>query len=107
MATTTQDEIDITAVDPRPGPTAIRAAIHDAIRRCATLYGEVHIAQVRARLPLWATGPQVGATICALTRSGHLVGTGRYAPNGNTTTRNRTRPAEIRRLVRPLPKEGL
>lgn len=108
MTTTHQhspDVIDVVAADWRPTPRAIRAEIHKAIRQAAAEHdGEVHIATVRELLPPWATGPQVGATICALVRSGHLQNTGRYAHSGNRTQRNRTRPAEIRCLVRPIPE---
>lgn len=100
------DEIDLTATDHRPGPSAIRAEIRRAITVVAARTGGlVHIADVRKELAPWATGPQVGAAICHLVRSGRLAHTGRYLPNGNRATRNRTRPAEVYRLVRPIQRE--
>lgn len=100
------DEIDVTAADWRPTSTNIRAAIRDAIATTAATHdGLVHIADVRKLLPPWATGPQVGAAICHLVRGGTLAHTGRYLPNGNRATRNRTRPAEVYRLARPIQRE--
>lgn len=101
------DEIDLTATDFRPGAVEIRAAIRQAVTAAASRNGGlVHIADVRPLLPPWATGPQVGATICHLARGGYLAHTDRFRPNGNTRTRNRTRPAEVYRLVRPIPEEN-
>lgn len=100
------DEIDLTATDLRPGPAQIRAEIRKAIAATAEAHdGLVHIADVRKLLPPWATGPQVGAAICHLVRGGTLTHTGRYLPNGNRATRNRTRPAEVYRLARPIREE--
>lgn len=107
MNRNTADEIDLTATDFRPGPAAIRAEIRRAITAVAAKTGDlVHIADVRKELAPWATGPQVGAAICHLVRGGYLTHTGRYLPNGNTRTRNRTRPAEVYRIVRPVPEEN-
>lgn len=100
------DEIDLTAADHRRSSVEIRNEIRKAIRTTANSHdGFVHIADIRNIAPPWATGPQVGAVICHLVRAGTLAHTGRYRPNGNTRTRNRTRPAEVYRLVRPLPEE--
>lgn len=102
----TVDEIDLTAADHRRSSVEIRTEIRKAIRTTANSHdGLVHIADIRKVLPPWATGPQVGAAICHLVRGGTLAHTGRYLPNGNRATRNRTRPAEVYRLVRPLPEE--
>lgn len=107
MTRNTVDEIDLTTRDFRPGSVEIRTEIHRAITTTAEAHdGLVHIADVRELLPRWATGPQVGAAICHLVRSGTLAHTGRYLPNGNARTRNRTRPAEVYRLARPITKEN-
>lgn len=101
------DAIDLTARDWRPTSVEVRAEIHRAITTTAEAHDNlVHIADIRELLPRWATGPQVGAAICALVRRGLLTHTGRYLPNGNARTRNRHRPAEVYRLVRPIPKEN-
>lgn len=102
----TADAIDSVATDWRPSARDDRVAIHDAIERAAAANdGEVHIADVRAHLDRDVDPHRIGAAICALVRSGVLVGTGHYRDNGNHRSRNRTRPAEVRYLTQPIPEE--
>lgn len=97
------DVIDHTAANPSPFRTLDRALILRAIDRAAAEHdGEVHAAWVRPLLPSYVDPNAIGATICVLVRQRVLVGTGRYLPNGNHRTRNRTKPSEIRRLTRPI-----
>lgn len=99
-----QDELNIVVNDHRPIARDSREAILKAITEAAAARrGLVHVAAVRMRLPEWCAKEQVGAVICALVRSGHLVPTGRYEPNGDTAARNRSKPAAVRRLVKPIP----
>lgn len=102
------DEIDAVATDWRPSRVESRDAVRVAIMRAASEHGGlVHIADVRPLLPTWVNPAQVGAVICRLVRSGYLTPTGRFRPNGETGSRNRTKRAEIRRLARPIPKEAV
>lgn len=95
------DVIDSVAADWRR--TAARAAIRDAINRAARENdGDVHIAHVRPHLPDWIAPAMVGAVICAHVRAGRLVPSGRYAPNGGASSRNRTKPAQVYRLFAPI-----
>lgn len=98
------DEIDAVAANPYPWATDDRAAVLDAIASAAreTDY-YVHISDVRYYMRRQVDPHMVGAVICALVRQGVLVGTGEYWPSGNAKSRNRTRPAEVRRLVKSLP----
>lgn len=97
------DVIDAVAHDWRPSRVEARAAILAAVDQVAAQHdGLVHVAWVRPLLPEWIDQHQVGATVCALVRQRVLAGTGRYLPNGNHASRNRTKPSEIRRLTRPL-----
>lgn len=97
------DKIDITATDWRPGPTAIRHAVKSALDLVARHNdGLVYIGLVRPFLPSWASGPQVGATICALVRQGVLVPTGEFAESGDARNRNATRATRVYRLVGDL-----
>lgn len=97
-----RDEIEVTAADHRTVAAEIRAAVDDAVTKCAADFGVVHAAAVRANLPPWATGPQIGARMNGLIRSGHLVWTGGFELNGNTKTRNALRPCKVYRLVKPI-----
>lgn len=102
------DEIDAVVRDWRPSRVESREAIRLAVLRAAEQHkGLVHIADVREHLPAWTNPNQVGAYLCALVRTGHLTPTGRYRPNGDESSRNRTKPAEVRRLVRPIPPGDL
>lgn len=103
----TRDVIDAVAVDPSPFRFLDRAKILRAIDTVAAQNdGLVHIAWVRPLLPEYIDSHIIGATICALVRQRVLVGTGRYLPNGNHRTRNRTKPSEVRRLTRPISQEA-
>lgn len=83
-----------------------RAEIRRAINQAAREHdGEVHIANVRPLLPDWIAPPMIGAVTCALVRARHLTPTGRYAPNGDGTNRNRTKAAQIYHLAAPIPEE--
>src|SRR5699024_4103038 len=82
------DEIEVTAADHRVVAAEIRAAVDAAVTKCAADFGVVHAAAVRANLPSWATGNQVGARMNGLVRSGHLAWTGQFELNGNSKTRN-------------------
>lgn len=95
------DALAVVAADERAGAREVRAAVLDAIE--ATGRQEFSISDLREHLPAWATGPQVGATITALVRSGVAVWTGRTALSGNARQRNNLRPVKVYRLTRPLP----
>lgn len=86
--------------------TNARAEIRRAINQAAREHdGEVHIANIRPLLPDWIAPPMIGAVTCALVRARHLTPTGRYAPNGDSTSRNRTKAAQIYHLAAPIPEE--
>ena len=86
--------------------TNARAEIRRAINQAAREHdGEVHIANVRPLLPDWIAPPMIGAVTCALVRARHLTPTGRYAPNGDGSARNRTKAAQIYHLAAPVPEE--
>lgn len=98
------DEIDAVAESPWPWATDDRAAVLDAVAAAARVaHGYVHISDVRAHLRREVDPHMVGAVICALVRQRVLANTGMYRASGNTKSRNATRPAEVRRLVKPLP----
>lgn len=97
------DVIDAKAADPSPFRALDRALILAAVDRVAAEHdGQVHAAWIRPLLPAHVDPNTIGATICVLVRQRVLAGTGRYLPNGNHASRNRTKPSEIRRLTRPL-----
>lgn len=99
-----RDEIDVKASDWRPWAVEDRAVVLAAIDRAAAANdGEVHITDVRAHLAREVDPNVVGAVMCALVRQRVLVATGEYRPNGGTKSRNGTKPAAVRRLVRPVP----
>lgn len=101
------DEIDITAADWRPGPLAVREAVKSSLEFVARHNsGLVHIGLVRPLLPPWASGPQVGATICTLVRQGTLVPTGAFAESGDTKNRHGSRPVRVYVLSRALTPQG-
>lgn len=101
------DEIDAVARDWRPSRVESREAIRQAVMRAAAEHrGLVHIADVRPLLPSWCNPAQIGAALCAWVRQGYLKPTGRYRDNGGTGSRNGAKPAEVRRLVRPIPREA-
>lgn len=98
------DEIDAVARDWRPWRVEDRAVVLAAVDAAAAANdGEVHIADVRERLARDVDPHTVGAVICALVRQRVLVGTGVFRPNGGVKSRNATKPAEVRRLVQPVP----
>lgn len=98
------DEIDAVAADWRQSRRDDRADVLDAIWLTAEYHhGYVHIADVRRAMGREVDPHMLGAVICALVRTGVLVGTGEYRPNGGHRSRNRAKPAEVRRLVKPLP----
>lgn len=100
----TQDELDIVLADHRAGPRDSRDAIRLAILAAAAdRRGLVHITGVRRHLPEWVTTAQIGAVVCRLVRRGYLVPTGRYEPNGDRKSRNASKRAAVRRLVKPIP----
>lgn len=102
------DVIDAVATSPAPFRALDRDLILAAIDRAASENdGLVHAAWVRPLLPRYIDSHSVGAVICALVRQQVLVGTGRYLPNGNHRTRNRTKPSEVRRLTRPINVEAV
>lgn len=104
MSTVVQDELDAMLTDWRPNSVNTRALVRAAVMRCAAEHkGLVHASWIRDFLPVYANPQQVGATICALVRQGFLRPTGRYLPNGGTQSRNATKRAEVRRLVKPIP----
>lgn len=108
MSVAVQDELDVVASDWRPSRVDSREAVRAAIMRAASdERGLVHIATVRRHLPAWVNPSQIGATICVLVRRGYLKPTHRYRDNGQTKSRNRTKRAEVRRLVRPIPPEAV
>ena len=99
------DVIDALADDWRRANA--RAEIRRAINQAAREHdGEVHIAHVRPLLPDWIAPSLIGAYMCALVRARHLTPTGRYAPNGDGTNRNRTKAAQIYYLAAPVPEEA-
>jgi len=90
--------------DWRPSRVESREAIRLAVMKAATAeHGLVHIATVRLYLPAWVVPAQIGSYINALVRAGYLKPTGRVRRNGGTGARNASKPAEVRRLVRPIP----
>lgn len=100
----TTDTLDAVAHDHR------RVTHRDHIRRAINLVarennGYVHIADVRPLLPTWIDPHQPGAFICAQVRAGRLYPTGQYRPNGQTRSRNRTKPAQVYLLAAPIPEE--
>ena len=99
-----QDEIDAVARDwrRRNDREHIRQAINTVARENA---GHVHIADIRPLLPGHIDPHQPGAFICAQVRMGRLIPTGDYRPNGQTRSRNRTKPAQVYRLAAPIPEE--
>lgn len=98
--TLARDELDIVAADHRSTPTAIRDAVRTAVTAVAhNNHGLVSIANVRPLLPPWATGPQVGATICHLVRAGTLEPTGQFTESGDRRNRHGSRPVRVYRLV--------
>ncbi len=102
------DEIDAVATDWRPSRVESREAVRVAIMRAANEHrGLVHAADVRELLPPWVNPSQVGAVTCRLVRAGYLVRTGRFRPNGQEASRNRTKRSEVRRLARPIPEEAV
>lgn len=102
------DLIDVVAQDWRPSRVDSREAIRWAVLKTAEQHnGTVHITGIREHLPAWVAAEQVGATVCLLVRRGYLQGTGKYAPNGGSASRNASKPAEVRRLVRPIPVEAV
>ena len=102
------DEIDLTAADWRPSRVESREAVRKAVLRTAAAHGGlVHIADMRPLLPSYVNPQQIGSAICAWVRQGYLVGTSHYRPNAGTGSRNASKPAEVRRLVRPIPPEAL
>ncbi len=98
------DIIDVVAADWRRADArdVIRRAINQAAREND---GDVHIAYVRPLLPDWIAPPMSGAATCALVRARHLPPTGRYAPNGDGTNRNRAKAAQIYHLAAPIPEK--
>lgn len=107
-AVAVQDELDVVAADWRPSRVESREAVRAAIMRAASdERGLVHIARVRQYLPPWVASEQIGAVMCSLVRQGFLRPTGRYRENGQTKSRNRTKRAEVRRLVRPIPPSAV
>ncbi|MDA8438590.1 MAG: hypothetical protein M0Z51_06995 [Propionibacterium sp.] len=108
MTAAVQDELSAVFTDWRPSRVESREAIRKAVMRAASDHrGLVHAATVRENLPAWVTPQQIGAAICAWVRMGYLAPTGRYRPNGQTDSRNRTKASEIRRLLKPIPPEAL
>lgn len=108
MTQPTFDAIDVAVRDWRPSRVESREAIRLAVLRAAEQHGgRVHIADVREHLPSWVNPNQIGAYLCALVRTGHLVPTGHYRPNAGTAARNGSKPAEVRRLVRAIPPGDL
>lgn len=104
MTAAVQDELDAVFTDWRPSRVESREAIRKAVMRAASEHrGLVHVADVRPLLPSWVVPEQIGACLCGWVRLGYLRPTGRYRPNGDSTSRNRTKPAELRRLVKPIP----
>ncbi len=108
MTTVVQDELDLLATAWHPTATESREAIRRAVMAAASEHrGLVHASTVREHLPPWVRPSQVGAVMCALVRRGYLTPTGRFRPNGGESSRNRTKPSEVRRLVKPIPPEAL
>ena len=111
MSAAVQDDLftvlDAVVADWRPSAVDARLAIRDAIHKAAAEEsGLVHIAHVRPHLPPWIDHHQIGALLSALTRKGYLKPTGRYRPNGGPSG-NGGKPAEVRRLVRMIPREAV
>lgn len=101
------DAIDSVATNPYAWAVDDRTAVLAAIEITAAQHdGLVHIAWVRSHLDRQVDPHTLGAVICALVRQRVLAGTGRYLPNGNHGSRNRTKPSEVRRLMGPLPDMG-
>jgi hypothetical protein len=106
MTAHTQDVLDIVADDWRPSRVASREAIRVAVLKTAAEHdGLVHIAQMRRHLPPWLAVEQTGAFMNRLVRRGYLIPTGHYRPNGDEHSRNASKPAAVRRLVKPIPPE--
>lgn len=103
-----QDELDVVAIDWRPSRVESREAIRLAIMRAASEHRQlVHAGTIREHLPSWVNPQQIGATVCALVRTGYLVPTGRLTRSGTPTSRNRAKASEIRRLVKAIPPEAV
>ena len=101
---TAVDEIDAVAADWRPWRVDDRRVVLAAVEQVAAeCDGLVHIADVRERLAREVDPHTIGAVICALVRQRVLVDTGATRPNGGHRSRNRTKPAAVRRLMGPLP----
>ena len=106
--TAVQDELDLLATAWFPTAQESREAIRRAVMAAAAEHrGLVHAATVREHLPSWVNPSQIGAQMCAWVRQGYLTPTGRYRPNGGESSRNRTKPSEVRRLVKPIPPGAL
>ena len=108
MSAAVQDELDAVFTDWRPSRVESREAIRKAVMRAAADHrGLVHAATVRENLPPWVAPAQIGGAVCGWVRMGYLVETGRLLPNGQTESRNRTKVAKVRRLLKPIPPEAL
>jgi hypothetical protein len=108
MSAAVQDVLDVVVEDHRPSRVDTREAIRLAVLKAAAdRRGLVHIAAVRRHLPSWVSVEQIGAVTNRLVRRGYLIPTGRYEPNGDRHARNASKPAAVRRLVRPIPPEAL
>lgn len=103
-----QDELDAVVTDWRPSRVESREAIRVAVMKAAGDHGGlVHAGTIREHLPPWVNPQQIGAVVCALVRKGFLVPTGRMTRSGTPTSRNRAKASEVRRLVRPIPREAV
>ncbi len=102
-----RDELDIVAADHRVIARDSRAAILDAIETAAAENdGLVSANTIRPLLPEWARGPQFGATVCHLVRSGRLEWTGDFVLSGDARNRHQHTPVKQYRLVDDLGTEG-
>lgn len=106
---TFEEVLHVVATDWRPSRVESREAVRKAVMAAAREHGgRVHAATVREHLPTWVASAQIGAVILRLVRRGYLVETGKYAPNGKRgKARNAAKQSRIRRLVRPIPPEGV
>lgn len=90
-----------------PSRVESREAIRKAVMLAAYMNdGLVHIADVRPFLPDSVAPEQIGAQIAGLQARGFLEPTGEYRPNGDSKAGNQSKPAMVRRLVRPIPPES-
>lgn len=90
------DMLDAAAKSSPATPGAVRAEWLKAIRLVARATGGTfHSGQVRSIVPEWAHGPESGALITSLVRSGAITWSGRMDTLGNTGQRAGSRLVKV------------